>query len=565
MKRLFRIFFIPTLIGVFGCTSADSDKGRFDRIAETLDKGGSSYFISSSRHAGTAFSDFIKKSEDSLWLSSLPSESKFRLQHFISLSELVGRVAGLHEIKGWGGSSRQLPGKGVLFRNKFRLLLPGKPQGILWSIFPGSDHNLENYLYNLPQDTFFAGAVELSPRFLKSFLQANKKMADTANSLCKVFLNMTPEEALDSLSGVWRFVVVCDEKNNTETLEGIHTELTLPDPGGKIFKALSERLKILPNSRVDLHSGTIRLEKIGGKFCIPYICRGQETLSIYTTPGAYSRINTLESFPQLLAFIKRLSRFTSLKGTGVFYCRNAGPGKDFSRSVVMDSVKPSLAVLKKLPDGFILENIAACDFNQYAVYSLLSLPMEFLPAFLTEVPRAPRSQAAKAAPAKKAAAPARQAAAPGGRRSCTGALQFAGQKIVQDAVRSGKWAAPGIAGLRTLVNRKVLTAAMLKCPSIKGVATSRTAGLSYANCHYLYFGKPGKNSPKTPVLMEFPFLHKKHFSVFYADGKVEKIQLDGRRNVRRAVSFLHTTHSYDEEEFMRLMQLASEFDKILER
>ena len=565
MKRLFRIFAILTLFGVFGCTSADSDKRRFDRIAENLDKGGSSYFISSSLHTGTAFSKFIKKSEDSLWLSSLPSESKFRLQHFISLSELVGRVAGLHEIKGWGGSSKHIPGKEVLFRNKFRLLLPGAPRGILWSIFPGSNHNLEKYLYNLPQDTFFAGAVELSPLSLKSFLQANKKMADTANSLCKVFLNMTPEEALDSLSGVWRFVAVCDENNDTETLEGIHTELTLPDPGGKIFKALSGRLKILPNSHVDLHAGTIRLEKIGGKFCITYIRRGRETLSIYTTPGAFSRINTLESFPQLPGFIKKLSRFTSLKGTGVFYCRNVGPGKAFSRSVAMDSVKPSLAVLKKLPDGFVLENIAACDFNQYAVYSLLSLPMEFLPVFLAEPPRAPRSQTARVLPAKKAAAPARRAAVPGGRRSCTGAIQFAGQKILKDAARSGKWSDPGIAGLRTLVKRKVLTAAMLKCPSIKSTAISRTAGLSYANCHYLYFGKPGKNSPKTPLLMEFPFLHKKHFSVFYADGKVEKIQLDGRRNVRRAVSFLHTAHSYEEEEFMRLMELASEFDKILER
>ena len=65
--------------------------------------------------------------------------------------------------------------------------------------------------------------------------------------------------------------------------------------------------------------------------------------------------------------------------------------------------------------------------------------------------------------------------------------------------------------------------------------------------------------------MEFPFLHKDHIAIFYADGSAQKIQLDGTRSVRRAVSYLHTQHSYEEEEFMRLMQLAAEFDNILER
>ena len=65
--------------------------------------------------------------------------------------------------------------------------------------------------------------------------------------------------------------------------------------------------------------------------------------------------------------------------------------------------------------------------------------------------------------------------------------------------------------------------------------------------------------------MELPFLHKDHIAVFYADGSVEELRLSGRRNVRRAVSFLHTVHSYEEEEFIRLIQFASELDKILER
>ena len=170
--------------------------------------------------------------------------------------------------------------------------------------------------------------------------------------------------------------------------------------------------------------------------------------------------------------------------------------------------------------------------------------------------RGPFSPVAPAAPAPKKTAKS-------GIEVCSAQIVKLGKKLAENAESSGKWLEPGIAGMRELAAKKGAKRQLFICPLTKQKPLADKK-LSYADCHYLYFGKPGNNSPKTPVLMEIPTLHRTHFSVFYADGSVENIQLSGQRSTRRAVSFLHTRHSYDEEEFMRLMQLAGEFDKILE-
>lgn len=568
MKILLRYILTAALLGVVGCTSADSDKGRFDRIAKDLDMGGSTFFISSSRHAGTAFEKLLKQHERYIWSSSFTPELQFKLQRFISCSELAGRVAGLHEIKGWGGSSKEIPGAGEpLFRNKLRLLLNEKSDGVLWNLFSPQNRALEKYLYNLPADTSYAGAFVLNPVMLERLITADKSISATFTNLCKLFLGMTPRETLKAFSGVWRIVVVCDAENDPETLAGIHASLTLPDNEGKLFKGLSSKLKFVPNTAIDLKKGTIKLAKLPGKVCVPYIRYSNGQISFYTTPLAALRTTDHQSFPQMQPSFKQLSRLTDLNGVGVFYANTSWISGDPSLSPDRQLRHKCLAVLKKLPDGFSLEGISNSDFNQYAVYTLGTLPLRIvLDSFLrTPAAPAPRQSRKTPLPAKqKKRVRKNTAAAEKRNKNCLTAIQTAGQKILKEAVRSGKWQSPGISGLRFLVEKKVLTEAMLRCPTVRR-SGHKTPGLSYANCHYLYFGPPGKNSPKTPVLMEFPFLHKDHIAIFYADGSAQKIQLDGTRSVRRAVSYLHTQHSYEEEEFMRLMQLAAEFDNILER
>ncbi|MBQ9753338.1 MAG: hypothetical protein IJV93_01155 [Lentisphaeria bacterium] len=570
MKILLRHILTAALLGVIGCTSADSEKGRFDRIAKDLDMGGSSFFIGSSRHAGTAFEQLRKQHERYVWSSSFTPEAQYKLQRFISCSELAGRLAGLHEIKGWGGSSKELPGtKERVFRNRFRLLLNEKSDGVLWNLFSPQNRALEKYLYNLPADTSYAGAFVLNPVMLERLITTEKSVSATFTNLCKLFLGMTPRETLKAFSGVWRIVVVCDEANDPETLMGIHVALTLPDKEGKLFKGLSSKLQYLPNTSIDLKKKTIKLAKLPGKACIPYIRSGNGQISFYTTPLAAVRTTDKQSFPQQPPFVASLARFTDLNGIGVFYANTPWTGSKSTSYADQKLRHTSLAVLKKLPDGFIFEGISNCDFNQYAVFSLGILPLQTAFESLSKSPAAAAGASRQTAPVlpqkkKRVVRKRTSVAAPKPSQSCLTAIQTAGGKLLKEAKRSGKWPAPGISGLRFLVNKKILTAAMLRCPAVR-LSVSDTPGLSYANCHYLYFGAPDKESPKTPLLMEFPFLHPNHIAIFYADGSVKKIQLDGTRNVRRAVSYLHTLHSYEEKEFMRLMQLASEFDNILER
>ena len=564
MKSVFRTLAFASLIGVAGCTAtvADTDQVRFRRIAENLETGGSCYFISSSCKTGAAFEKFIRKNELLLWESPLPHKNKLRLQHLISSSELTARLAGLHNIKGWGGSSKSIIGsRPELFRNKIRLLAAEKSQGALWELLKNKNEDLGTHLYGLPEDTFFAAVLNLTPSALLKFIEADKKISSTTTSVCKILLDKTPLELLSQLSGIWKVVVICDEENDSEDLSGIHIVLTIPDKGGKIFTALSRRLRALPGTAVDPAQQTIKLDRVPGIMSIPFIIRGQDSLTVCTTPLAAARARCTVPSKKLSGTVKTYLNHIRPEGSGLFFSRNLTAGNGFSKKIDLSESQPSLAVVRTLADGLEIEEISQCDLNRYFFHS--SLLMSFKLAFenFSKMP-APKKKARPERSSKKQA-PVQSASPRKAQDLCRSGIEAVGKKLLEYRSIKKSWPPYGITGLRELVRQKQLETGKLTCPLFSGKKGSGP-GLSYANCHYLYFGAPGNDSPKTPLLMEFPFLHKDYFSVFYNDGTVEKIRLSGHRNVRRAISFLHTVHSYEEEEFMRLMQIAAEFDKLLE-
>ena len=564
MKVFFCALITAALLGVTGCTSAGSDRVRYNRIAENLDTGGSCYFISTSSSAANTVARVIKEGEKYTWNAPLPPETKFKLQHAISNAELLARVAGLHEIQGWGGSSKQLPGKGVMYRNKFRLLLPAEAKGAFWNILSKENLPLEKELYDLPDDTYFAGVFNLSPGALLRFIDSDKKFSGPANNICKVLTGKPPAEVAKHLSGIWKVVLVCDEDNEISSLTGIHLALTVPDKGNLLFKTLSSRMKAIPETVVDDKS--IKLAPVPGQMCIPYAVRGVDRLTICTSPRAFLRSSQINSFPRRPACIKKLSHIPELYGTALVYGRDLNcltPAK----KIDMSRVEPTFAVVRKVSDGFFVDGVSSCDLNSVALLSAAAVPVNLAFDLLSAPPKKKRTSPAappQAAAPKKPAKVSKAAVAANLRKAtCASAVSKAGKALLGAVEKSKKWPAPGIAGLRFLAEQKLLSPALLKCPAVRARKAS-TQELNYGNCHYIYLGKPGQNSPKTPLLMEIPFLHKDHFSVFYADGSVEEIKLSGRRNVRRAVSYLHTIHSYEEEEFIRLIQFATELDKILE-
>jgi hypothetical protein len=565
MKYLFSSTIAALLIGLSGCASApDSDKERFDLITKDLEPGGTVYAVSTARHVQCTFEKVVKETESQIWDMPLPDHCKYFCQRLLSQFELTTRLLGIQELKGWGISSKRLPGKETFYRNKGRLLLPSDAKGVLWNL-PGKNAALEKYFYNLPADTVAAGAFVLNTANLEALFEVEKDLLPLFSNICKLFLQLPVKEVLKNMEGTWRFVIACDERNEWGNLNVIHGALTVPDRNGKIFSALSAKLKFYSGIQVDLSKGSIKFSKNDKNGCIPFICKGKDSFTVYTTPLAVKRTSDGNSMPQKTAFLNTFIRLLPAAGAGAFYIRNTRLSLNSKAPFDIKEETPVWGVLKRDSNGFVLECLGKEDFNSYMLHSILAVPVKLMFDFvqMTEEAEKRATPPAVQRPRKQSPAPQkgdREAAV----IKCSRQIALIGKAFLATADKTGKWPVAGIDGIRQMVADKKIDFRQLRCPRIR-VENSDHTVLSYRNCHYLYFGKPAKDSPKTPVLMELPFLHKDYFTVFYADGSVDKIQLSGQRNVRRAVSFLHTHYTYEEEEFMRLMHLAGEFDKILER
>ena len=581
MKQVFCIALGALVFGLCGCSSPapDPEQQRFDRIAASLEPGGTAYFIGSSAQVGPAVDRIRRETERKLWNVPFPPGERKKFQSLISGTELFARLAGLPEIEGWGGSSRRDRRSG-LFRNRLRLLLAPGARGVFWQI-PGQNQRLHSG--PLPPDTLTAGMVCIDARAVQKLLAADKRLSDTADRLSRMLLGIPAEEFFAGLSGVWEFLLTADDEYNVNTFEGLYCALTLPDREGKLFNALAAKAKLLPGARADGKAGIIQLPPLPGKSGAPQIRKGGGTITFYNSSEAAVRARAAgpRPVPADEGVGPAAAGTTGEKGffvdgVGFIYNSNAENIDLNSAHPAWKGKRPSLGILKRLPEGFLFEEYSPCDLNEYAAISLCAVParLAFDAFSRTPPPQPPRPPRRKAPAPRPAPAPGKTGvpASPRTRASradrprkdmCLNAISRVGAALLKAAGPQKRFPAPGIAGLRELAAKKLLDPEMLRCP----LAEPRISGdgeLNYANCHYLYFGKPGADSPKSPLLMELPVLHRDHCAVFHADGSCEKIRLSEHRNVRRAISFLHTRHAYEEEEFFRLMKLAAEFDKILE-
>ena len=579
MKHVFCIALGALVFGLCGCSSPapDPEQQRFDRIAASLEPGGTAYFIGNSAQVGPAVDRIRRETERKLWNSPFPPEERKKFQSLISGTELFARLAGLPEIEGWGGSSKRIPGGP--FRNRLRLLLAPGAKGVFWQI-PGQNQRL--YFGPLPPDTLTAGMVCIDARAVQKLLAADKRLADTADRLSRLLLGIPAEEFFAGLSGVWKFLLTADDEYNVNTFEGLYCALTVPDREGRLFNALAAKAKLLTGARADGKAGIIQLPPLPGKSGAPQIRKGDGTITFYNSSEATVRARAadFQPVPANEGAGPAAAGTTGEKGffvdgVGFVYNSNAENIDLNLTQPARKGKRPSLGILKRLPDGFLFEEYSPCDLNEYAAISLCAVPAKLAFDIFSQVPPAPPQPPRRKAPAPRLAPAPEKTGVPASPRKrtartarprkdvCLNAISKAGRALLKAAGPQKRFPAPGIAGLRELAAKKLLAPEMLRCP----LAEPRISGdgeLNYANCHYLYFGKPGADSPKSPLLMELPVLHRDHCAVFYADGSCEKIRLSEHRNVRRAISYLHTRHAYEEEEFFRLMKLAAEFDKILE-
>lgn len=571
MIKIFSYLAAAAVMILCGCADVGNTADRmcFKQITEDLDFNGSCLFVSSSSHAGVVLEKLQKDTERKVWNSGLPESSRFRLQHFISTLELAARIGGINEIRGWGGSSVNISGT-QLFRNRFKLLLPPDNRGALWQLPATQNIHLGSYLQNLPDDTLFAGVFNIDTSAANRMLNTDKRIKDTVDKICNLLLGEKSSKLLSLLSGIWKIVVVCDEKCIPERFIGMHVALTIPDRDGKIFELLNNRSKMFTGVKTDTMKQTIQLGTFNDKLLSPLIQKGNGDLTIFSTPEARFRTIPLQSTPAINRKQKRLLKYTDDMGVAAVYRRNAVSDSAFLSVQNPGREEPSLGFLKRMPDGLFFEEISSYDINSYALCSVTALPIRMIFDIFTAPDRTQKKVSRPRAAAQPVKIPVKKSTPAKSVQKkknltdeCLKRIAQIGNAIKKEAAEK-KFPPYGIKGLRELAAKKKIDASRMCCPRIKSSASSVEI-LNYANCHYLYFGEPEKNSPKSPLIMELPFLHKKYIAVYYADGSFEKIPATGDRSVRRNISVLHTMHAYGENEFLRLMRIAEEFDKILER
>ena len=571
MKTIFRNLTAAALLALSGCSGVGgtADRQRFEQITEDLDFNGSCFFAGSAEHAGKSVENLLRNIERQVWYSGMPESARFRMQRFISLWELIARIGGINEIRGWGGSSIKFASED-LFRNRFKLLLAPEARGVLWQLPAKENIPLGKYLQNLPDDTFFACVFNLVPFSAARLLKTDNHTIRSVDQICKLLLGCNAAELLSELSGVWKLVIVCDEVYDPGLLAGVHIALTIPDRNGKIFALMQNRSKLLAGVKHDAASGTVQLTAFPDKLLVPVIKKGNGSLTVFSTPEAQFRTSNNESFPKVKQRQKDLLKYLDDSGVAAVYNRSSLAEIHLSGKQGNAHHIPSLGILQRRPDGLFFEEISGCDINSYALYSATAFPVRMLFDIFNTPPQSDRNSKStgKKAPPKQQipVKPVQKNIRKSANTadSCLANLSRIGAIVIKEAAAAKKYPVYGIQGLRELAAAKKLSPAKMCCPAIKKVSDPEQI-LSYANCHYLYFGAPAEKSPKSPLIIELPFLHKDYIAVCCANGSTEKIPMTGIRNVRRAISVLHTMHAYEEEEFFRLMRIAEEFDKILER
>jgi len=289
---------------------------------------------------------------------------------------------------------------------------------------------------------------------------------------------------------------------------------------------------------------------------------------IFSSPRAAKLFGSPRKLKDNKAFQKTAADFPQ-SGIGVFYFQN---GENLRTLKMLNlnlncgfDQSCSAGILERKAGGLRWSSNNPYDWNVSALQALLA-PAAFLLEPLILAPPKAQEQTQKQAQTEEEEEP--QAPAPQPKKEIVNA-EISKKHMKNLTVGLHLYASDhkkrfpekaGIAGLKEL-GKTYLPDNSLLCPDVKH---ANSAGeLSYENCDYLYFGNSAEK--KAPLLIELPGIHGDfRLVVGFQDGSVQLFDMEKTFSVRKAVSFLHTKYHYEENEFLRLMEIAAEFDKILE-
>lgn len=544
-----------------GCSSpVDPD---FAAVSAQLDSGGTYYRISDSRELFQTAGALYSQVERSLAEASAGNE---KVMIAASALKLAVRFSGISGCRWSGASSIRLPDVvEKTYRNKTFYLLPENTPGIIWQI-PGKENRpLLQELSGLPADTLFAGDFILDLQQTGELLAASQNGNQLLDPHCRMIFGAGIRDMLKNISGEWGFAVFPAE-HDPEEYEFV---LTLPEHGGKIFKALCLFAKNMPGARRD--TGLLQLHFPGKSFS-PVITWADDCLTVFSS--GYAREHFLASGTKLGSQpdFKRLAYGLPENGLGIFYSAGVRPE---TRTLVLpvgnDQIsvdpsvfdRPQMTVTVRGKNGLsVISNsgfdLQASDFVNLAVQPVAAILENWktIAGFLPEKLFASTVDV----PSSRSDQPVRNTDA---ERACRKNFdRIAGAFSAYAKKHGGMPDDMDIAGIRKVVAAGGVSLTDLVCPGSRDEAVSSAELLDFNSCSYVYWGAWRSGHPKLPLLIDRPENHGDRFHVLFNDGSVELLQLRNSRSFRRIAGFLHTGYSYSEDDFRELIRRAAELDRL---
>ena len=536
-----------------------------ERAKPELQSGGELYIVIGASALHRHITESYRALERSVAESSMPDRDNY--QSILALLRAVNQLVGLPEIAVFGASSIRDAGAG--FSNRMVIAAEPGSSGWLWRIHGQSGPRLTR-IAELPADT--ALAVDFGVDF-RPILKDIDKIGggEWLAKHCSELPVSQPRKLLESLSGDWRIAMIIPD--------GIEWDYSDP-PLDKLkkcdhFISIPDRCDVLKNTLKLFCKLKPSVKRIGNVIYFPgeknsvmvfvtlehrilffssvrsfdKFCNGSANLRAngkfvpgVKVPKTDGRAGTLADDPDFAAALKRLP----VKSNGAYFINDVRickvmtiGGQNGFRVALPSSTDRSVGIWRTDNCMIVNQEISTKELTVKSFEMLVAPPLRRIADSIFGEPRTPEQKA-------------------------------------QDAPDDGNDGRSGQEGNKS--PSKTETEARRKCVERLRKIQSFIADYAKRN--------PGKLPPKLPkeytcgesgYVYFAPFAappsgkmplvadpirkcpHPGTVNVLFVDGSIESFEFDAG-SLKRLCSFLHTIYRYDEKEFIRLIERASQLD-----
>ena len=533
-----------------------------ERAKSELQAGGELYVVIDASALHRHIAESYIALERGIAESSL--QNRDSTQSTLAILRTAYRLIGIPEIAVLGASSTREAGSG--FSN--RLVIAAEPgsAGWLWRIHGQNEPRLGR-IAELPADT--ALAVDFGVDF-RPILKDIEKIGG-GEWLARHYSELPiiqPKELLESLSGDWRIVLAIPEGSEwscsnppLEELKKCDSFVSIPDNRDLLKKMLELIFSLKPSVK---RMGNVIQVPNGENSVMVFVmlehrilffssirsfdkfCNGSANLAANGkfVPGAKltapnGRAKTLADDPNFAAAIKRLP----VNSNGAYFISDARIGRTVSvggkngfQVVFPRTAARSVGVWRQEDSMIVNQEISSDGLTVKSFDVLFSTPLLLIAdsIFGETDPTASNEQSERESEDKSPAPEVK--------------------KMLSDAAVQGKC-------LRNLQQIQRFIADYAKQNDGK-LPPKLPEELTCGNSRYVYFAPfAAPPSGKMPLVAD-PVVDSAHpgtINVLFVDGSIKTFEFDAG-SIKRLCSYLYTIYRYDEKEFVRLIERASQLD-----